>query len=298
MLITRRHGSWVVLGTLVTDVEIEPTPPLELDCGECRLCIDACPTDALDDAGHARRHPLPLVLDAGARPDPGRIPRAARRHGLRLRHLPGRLPVEPRRREAATRRAARAGGADRLARRLAEAGAADLAARYDRLYVPRNDAALPAPERARRARQHGRGRGCRAGRAVRRRRRRRSCASTRSGHSPACGSRGRRMSHEQRVHGRALARLGPARRGPVRRLPGARHRAVPAGREGVWTWATTARPRGRGGHPVRPARRKDLSPPAARATRAAPPSPSTSRSSRRSSSRCTSRARPHRSGRC
>jgi epoxyqueuosine reductase len=51
MLITRRHGSWVVLGTLVTDVEIEWTPPLDLDCGDCRLCIDACPTDALDDPG-------------------------------------------------------------------------------------------------------------------------------------------------------------------------------------------------------------------------------------------------------
>ncbi|HEX3453617.1 MAG TPA: tRNA epoxyqueuosine(34) reductase QueG [Gaiellaceae bacterium] len=51
MIITRRHGSWVVLGTLVTNVEIEPTPRLELDCGECRLCIDACPTDALDEPG-------------------------------------------------------------------------------------------------------------------------------------------------------------------------------------------------------------------------------------------------------
>jgi epoxyqueuosine reductase len=51
LLITRRHGSWVVLGTLVTDVELEPTPPLGLDCGECRLCIDACPTGALDDPG-------------------------------------------------------------------------------------------------------------------------------------------------------------------------------------------------------------------------------------------------------
>jgi epoxyqueuosine reductase len=51
MLITRRHGSWVVLGTLVTDVELEPTPPLGLDCGECRLCVDACPTDALATAG-------------------------------------------------------------------------------------------------------------------------------------------------------------------------------------------------------------------------------------------------------
>jgi epoxyqueuosine reductase len=51
MLITRTHGSWVVLGTLVTDVEIEPTPPLELDCGRCRLCVDACPTGALDEPG-------------------------------------------------------------------------------------------------------------------------------------------------------------------------------------------------------------------------------------------------------
>jgi epoxyqueuosine reductase len=51
MLITRRHGSWVVLGTLVTDVELERTPPLALDCGSCTLCIDACPTGALDEPG-------------------------------------------------------------------------------------------------------------------------------------------------------------------------------------------------------------------------------------------------------
>jgi epoxyqueuosine reductase len=50
MLITRAYGSWVVLGTLVTDVEVEPTPPLEAGCGSCTLCIDACPTGALDDA--------------------------------------------------------------------------------------------------------------------------------------------------------------------------------------------------------------------------------------------------------
>ena len=51
LAITRRFGSWVVLGTLVTDVEIESTPALELDCGSCRLCIDACPTGALDEPG-------------------------------------------------------------------------------------------------------------------------------------------------------------------------------------------------------------------------------------------------------
>jgi epoxyqueuosine reductase len=51
MLITKHHGSWVVLGTLVTDAEFEATPKLELDCGSCTLCIDACPTGALDEPG-------------------------------------------------------------------------------------------------------------------------------------------------------------------------------------------------------------------------------------------------------
>ena len=51
MLITRTHGSWVVLGTLVTDVELEPSPPLDAGCGSCTLCIDACPTHALDEPG-------------------------------------------------------------------------------------------------------------------------------------------------------------------------------------------------------------------------------------------------------
>src|SRR3954463_12003811 len=51
LLITRRHGSWVVLGTLVTTAEVEATAPVDAGCGTCTLCIDACPTDALDEAG-------------------------------------------------------------------------------------------------------------------------------------------------------------------------------------------------------------------------------------------------------
>jgi epoxyqueuosine reductase len=51
LVITPSHGSWVVLGTLVTEIVIEATPRLELDCGVCRLCVDACPTGALDEPG-------------------------------------------------------------------------------------------------------------------------------------------------------------------------------------------------------------------------------------------------------
>ncbi len=51
MLITRRHGSWVVLGALVSDLELEPTAPMEPGCGSCTRCIEACPTGALDEPG-------------------------------------------------------------------------------------------------------------------------------------------------------------------------------------------------------------------------------------------------------
>ena len=51
LLITRRHGSWVVLGTLVSDQEVEPSAPLDAGCGSCTLCIEACPTGALDEPG-------------------------------------------------------------------------------------------------------------------------------------------------------------------------------------------------------------------------------------------------------
>ena len=101
MAITRRFGSWVVLGALVTDVEVEASPPLELDCGECRLCIDACPTGALDEPGTLDATKCLSYWTQAPRSIPDAYRAETRSNGLRLRHLPGGLSLEPRGREAA-----------------------------------------------------------------------------------------------------------------------------------------------------------------------------------------------------
>ncbi|MBD47495.1 MAG: tRNA epoxyqueuosine(34) reductase QueG [Dehalococcoidia bacterium] len=46
-ILTSSHGSWVFLGQLITDLDLDIDPPLKKDCGTCTLCIEACPTDAI-----------------------------------------------------------------------------------------------------------------------------------------------------------------------------------------------------------------------------------------------------------
>lgn len=47
-VITRDYGSWVFLGELITNLELEYDTHIESDhCGSCHLCIEACPTDAI-----------------------------------------------------------------------------------------------------------------------------------------------------------------------------------------------------------------------------------------------------------
>lgn len=47
VIITPVYGSYVVLGELLTDVDLEPDQPSRLECGECTKCMEACPTGAI-----------------------------------------------------------------------------------------------------------------------------------------------------------------------------------------------------------------------------------------------------------
>ncbi|MGL4730683.1 MAG: tRNA epoxyqueuosine(34) reductase QueG [Clostridium sp.] len=47
--ITKEYGSYVFLGEIITDLELEEDKPIEDSCGECDLCIKACPTNVLKE---------------------------------------------------------------------------------------------------------------------------------------------------------------------------------------------------------------------------------------------------------
>ena len=46
-ILTQSHGSWVFLAQVITDILLEPDTPLKKTCGQCSLCIPACPTGAI-----------------------------------------------------------------------------------------------------------------------------------------------------------------------------------------------------------------------------------------------------------
>jgi epoxyqueuosine reductase len=141
VLITRRFGSWVVLGTVVTEAEIEASAPLALDCGSCTRCIDACPTGALDEPG---------VLDSTRclsywTQAPGSIPEEYRAElGAQVYGCDICQDVCPWNRGVEKRRAGEPlpGEAEPVVSLLdwLEAPEEELRTRYDRLYFPRNDA--------------------------------------------------------------------------------------------------------------------------------------------------------------
>ncbi|WP_036484699.1 tRNA epoxyqueuosine(34) reductase QueG [Myxosarcina sp. GI1] len=54
-VITRKYGSWVFLGEILTNLELTPDTPHTQHCGTCTRCLDACPTGAIVS---------PFVVDA------------------------------------------------------------------------------------------------------------------------------------------------------------------------------------------------------------------------------------------
>jgi epoxyqueuosine reductase len=54
-LVSDEFGSWLLLGEILTTLELEPDEPATDLCGSCTLCIQACPTGAIAE---------PYIVDA------------------------------------------------------------------------------------------------------------------------------------------------------------------------------------------------------------------------------------------
>ena len=157
-ILTQSHGSWVFLAQVITDIPLEPDAPLKKTCGQCSLCIPACPTDAIV---------APYVIDNKrcisyltielARRNPARTAPACRRLGIRLRHLPGCLPRQP---QGARQPRTRIPAAPRLRRARAHTPARPGPSSIQRALPPQPNQARqahrPPAQRLRRARQHRR----------------------------------------------------------------------------------------------------------------------------------------------
>ena len=46
-ILTSTHGSWVFLGQVITDLDLDVDNRIKKTCGNCTLCIDQCPTGAI-----------------------------------------------------------------------------------------------------------------------------------------------------------------------------------------------------------------------------------------------------------
>ncbi|MDH3705910.1 MAG: tRNA epoxyqueuosine(34) reductase QueG [Acidimicrobiia bacterium] len=130
-------GSWVVLGSVLTDAElVAADEPVADGCGTCRRCLDGCPTGAIVEPGvvDARRC-LAWLVQA-----PGVFPRAHRRAlGGRLYGCDDCQEVCPPNR----RHPPPAGPTDQLAwvdvLGLLDADDDELLARHGRWYIPRRE---------------------------------------------------------------------------------------------------------------------------------------------------------------
>ena len=205
MLITRRHGSWVVLGTLVTEAELETTPRLPLDCGSCTLCIEACPTGALDDPGtlDSTRCLSYWSQAPGEIPEEYRAEMGAQVYGCDICQdvCPWNRGIEKRRADEPMSRGRRA---SRLARRVARAVRRRAPRAIRAALLPPEGPAVPAAKRHRRRGKLRQLRAPPAGRGVRGRRR-------------SASARARRVGADAAGRGALIVDGGPRDRGAAPR---------------------------------------------------------------------------------
>jgi epoxyqueuosine reductase len=69
MVLTPGHGPWLLIGSVITDADLERTTPMKRGCGTCVACIPACPTGAITPDGLDARLCISTWLQA-----PGAIP--------------------------------------------------------------------------------------------------------------------------------------------------------------------------------------------------------------------------------
>jgi epoxyqueuosine reductase len=135
-LLSPEHGSWIVLGSVVTDADLPPSTPVPDGCGPCRRCLDGCPTGAIVAPGvlDARRCLAWLVQAEGPFPVEHRVALGDRIYGC-----DDCQEVCPPSRRAPAMRAAVEGEPWVDLLHLLAADDAELLDRHGRWYVPRRD---------------------------------------------------------------------------------------------------------------------------------------------------------------
>ena len=49
LIISQEYGSWIFLGVIITNLDLPKDEKVEDRCGDCRLCIENCPTQAITE---------------------------------------------------------------------------------------------------------------------------------------------------------------------------------------------------------------------------------------------------------